>query len=78
MKKKLMVLLCVLTLTFGMVMTTHAEISPSGTPDKTETTDKEEKSPKTGEGAVVICGIAAAALFAGTAVVSKRKLAEIE
>lgn len=74
MKKKLMILLCALTLMFGSAFNVSAAISPSGNKDHTETTDKTEKAPKTGESDLLIYGIAAAMLCTGTAVVSKKRL----
>ena len=74
MKKKLMVFLCALTLMCGSALNVSAAVSPSGSKDHTETTDKKETAPKTGESDLLIYGIAAAMLCTGTAVVSKKRL----
>ena len=72
MKKRLLAVLCAATMTFGCATTVFAAVSPTATP-KTTTSST---SPKTGESNALIYGIAAALLASGTAVVSKKKLAE--
>lgn len=74
--KKLMALMLALTLAVGMTMTASAEISPQATQDPTETTDKADTAPKTGESEILLCGVLVSALLAGTAVVAKKKMDE--
>lgn len=76
MKKRLMVMLCTMMLVFGMSANVMAAVSLTGEKDETETTDKEDKAPKTGEGNAVIYAIAAALLCAGSVVVSRKRLEE--
>lgn len=73
MKKRLAMIMCALTLTFGMTSNVMAEVSPTGTPDNTPS-DKEEEAPKTGESNLLIYGAAAALLLSGTAVISRKRL----
>ena len=57
MKKKMLVLICTLLLAFGMTMTAAAEGSPQGKKDTTQTEDKSDKAPATGEGRCAdLCG----------------------
>ena len=58
----------------GTALNVSADVSPSGSKDYTETTDKTETAPKTGESDLLIYGIAATMLCTGTAVVSKKRL----
>ncbi|MEE1031465.1 MAG: LPXTG cell wall anchor domain-containing protein [Ruminococcus sp.] len=77
MKKRVLALVCAMTLMLGSTVTVFAKdpiISPSGVPDNTETTDKAETAPKTGEGNLLLYGIAGALVLAGTAVVSRKQL----
>lgn len=74
MKKKLGMMLCVLTLAASMSMNVMAAVSPVGEKDNTPSVSKTATAPKTGEGDLVFYGIAAAALLAGTAVLSKKRL----
>lgn len=71
--KKLVTLTLVLTLTLGMTMIAWAEISPKGEMDTTQTEDKAEKAPKTGESNLMLYGMSMAALLAGVAIVAGRK-----
>lgn len=72
--KKWMALVLALTLVMGMTIMVQAEISPQGKMDTTQTEDKAEKAPKTGESNVALYGMSMAALLAGAAVVAGRKL----
>lgn len=74
MKKKLMVLLCAMTLVFGMTVNTMAADSPTGKKDTTTSTNKPATAPKTGESDMLIYGLAGALLLSGTAVVSRKRL----
>lgn len=77
MKKKMLALVCAVTLVFGGAVSVSASdtiVSPSGTPDTTQTTDKSDTAPKTGESNMLLYGIAGALLLTGTAVVSKKQL----
>lgn len=76
MKKRLLAVVCALTLVMGMSMTAMAAVSPEGKPENTETPDESQESPKTGEGDILVYGVALSALLAGTAVFSRRRLAE--
>lgn len=78
MKKKMLVLICTLLLAFGMTMTAAAEGSPQGKQDTTQTEDKTDKAPATGESHAVIYAAAAAVLLAGTAVLSVERLKKAE
>lgn len=78
MKKRAMVLMCALTLMFGMTLQVSAKSSPVGKVDTTATTDKSSTAPKTGEGDLLIYGTAAALLCAGMAAVSKKRLETLE
>lgn len=77
MKKKLMTLLCAMTLMSAMTLNVSAEVSPEGKPDETPSDSTTETAPKMGEKNLFIYGIVAAALLTGTAVVSKKKLEEL-
>lgn len=77
MKKKLMTLLCAMTLMCAMTMNVSAESSPEGQPDNTPSDSATETAPKMGETNLFVYGIVAAALLTGTAVVSKKKLEEL-
>lgn len=78
MKKRLLALVCAMTLVLGSTVTVFAKdpiISPEKTEkEETETDDKEETAPKTGESNALIYGIAAALVLGGTAVVSRKQL----
>ena len=78
MKKKMLVLICTLLLAFGMTMTAAAEGSPQGKKDTTQTEDKSDKAPATGEGNALIYAAAAAVLLTGTAVLSAERLKKAE
>lgn len=77
MKRKLMTLLCAMTMMFAMTVNVSAAVSPEGKPDNTPSGSKTETAPKMGEKDLYIYGIAAAALLTGTAAVSKKKLEEL-
>lgn len=76
MKRLIIALMCALTLMVGTTVNVMAAESPSGKPDTTPSTGTEDKAPKTGEGNMLIYALATAAVLGGTAVVSKKKLAE--
>ncbi|MCD8020811.1 MAG: LPXTG cell wall anchor domain-containing protein [Clostridiales bacterium] len=77
MKKRIMALLCVMIMVVGMSVCTMAAVSPTGSSDTTTTTTKTTTAPKTGESNILLYGIAAAAVLAGTAAVSKKHLEEL-
>lgn len=77
MKKKFMGIVCAMTLLFAMPMTVSAEISPQGQPDETPSEAPTETAPKMGESDLFVYSVVAAALLAGTAAVSKKKLDEL-
>lgn len=73
MKKRILTVLCAMTLALGISVSASAEAqipSPSAKPVE------EKGSPATGENNTVIYGLAAAVLLAGTAVISKKQLEE--
>lgn len=74
--KKIIAMMLVFTLVVGMTMTVSAEISPQATKDSTQTVDKADTAPKTGESGVLLWGVAFSALLAQTAVVAKKKMDE--
>lgn len=74
MKKRLMVVMCSLMMVFGMSQNVMAKVSPTGNKITTETADKTPTAPKTGEGNAAIYALAAALMFSGTAVISRKRL----
>lgn len=85
MKKKLMVFLCAMALTFSVSVTGLAADSPTGdvlddTGDRIddEKDKNKDKAPQTGEGQWVIYGLATAVLLSGTAVVAQKQLKKIK
>lgn len=75
MKKKLMIVLCAMALTFGVSATGLAADSPTGDIlDDDENQKDKDKAPQTGEGQWIVYGLGAAALLSGTAVVAKKQL----
>ncbi|MCI5530449.1 MAG: LPXTG cell wall anchor domain-containing protein [Blautia sp.] len=72
MKKRLAVVICSLMMVFGMTQSVMAKVSPTGTKITTETTDKTETAPKTGESSTAAWALGAGLLLTGGAVISRK------
>lgn len=74
MKKRIAAVACALMMTFSMAVNVMAAPSPTGNRDTTTSKGGSSDAPKTGEGDLLIYGLAAALLFSGAAVVSQKRL----
>lgn len=73
MKKRIAAVACALMMTFSMAVNVMAAPSPTGNRD-TSASSGSSDAPKTGEGDLMIYGLAAALLCSGAAVVSQKRL----